>query len=103
MRRALLVAGGAVALTAAGAFAFAPGRAPIGQRDDAQGIYCPVRPAASGQTALLSVDSGAHMTTIPRVHTSIDSLAITAESLLAPVPTICRSAPDTTAQRSTAP
>jgi hypothetical protein len=78
-----------------------PERALVGDGGVGQGGYCPVRPPAGPErTALSSTNSEARMTPVPRIHASVDSATIVAESLLAPAPAICRPAPDSTPAQS---
>ena len=105
MRHALLAAGGAVALSAAGAVAFThrsrpTERALVGESGVVQGRYCPVRPAGPEQIGLAPANSDARMTAVPRTPELVDSAAIAADSFLAPAPAICRPAPDSTQAQS---
>ena len=102
MTRALLVAGGAVALSAAGLLAFAHGKTTVRKSGGVvvQGAYCPARPAGAEQALSAPTNPELRMTAVPRTPAPIDSLAILAESLLAPAPAICRPAPDSTQRQS---
>lgn len=103
IRRALVIAASAVALSAAGAMAFTRGGASR-QNAETRGGFCPARPAGTEQSTPFSAKAEAHMSIDPRANaTAGASVApvIGADSLLAPAPAICRPKPDTTpAQRS---
>ena len=130
IRRALLIAAAAVALSAAAAMAFTPGLARAGRSwsrgllqtafgvtlaprsvsgghtaneallkhgDSVQGTFCPIRPPAAEQTALLPETSGARMSTDRGSSAILDSSTLQAgDSLPAPAPAICRASPAAT-------
>ena len=99
IRRAILIAGSAVVLSAVGAAAFARG-GPSRQNVDTRGGFCPVRPAGSEHSALIPAEPEARMSIDPRASASADASTIGGDSLLPPAPTICRPKPDTTPARS---
>lgn len=127
IKRALLIAAAAVALSAAGAMAFTPAFARAGrswsrgilrtafgitlvprsvssahatngallqQDDSVQGAFCPIRPPAAEQTALVPETTGAQMSADPGATAAIDTSTLEAgESLPAPAPALCRASP----------
>jgi len=98
IRRALIIAGSAVALSAAGAMAYTRGGASR-QDADARGGFCPARPAGAEQSTLFLDKPEAHMSIDPRATVRADASLIGTDSLLAPAPAICRPKPDTTPAR----
>lgn len=101
IRRAILIAGSAVVLSAAGAMAFTRG-GPSRQNVDTRGGFCPVRPAGSEHSAFNPAEPEARMSIDPRAGAIADASTIGPDSLLAPAPAICRPKPDTTPARSSA-
>ena len=101
--RALVVAGGAIVLSAAGLMAFAHGKAPARSSDVnvVQGSYCPVRPSGAEHASLARANAEVRMTPVtPAPATVGSSSALGATPLLAPEPALCRPAPDSVQTQS---
>ena len=99
IRRALLIAGSAVALSAAGAMAYTRGGASR-QNAETHGGFCPARPAGTEQSTLFPAKPEARMSIDPRAAASADASLIGTDPLLAPAPAICRPTPDTAPAQS---